>query len=226
MSIHHSFSLFLEKSLWSKLVNLIASNLFKFNLFADDSTLSLKYRNLPMNLLADTINCELIKVNNWLLVNKIKVNVSKSKFIVFAYRNKPDYPSIQLGAESISATDQIKFLGLTLDQSLSFKPHINSVLNKLSKSIGVIYRLNQYLPSQTLLMLYYSLIYPYLNYGIESWYNVTTTMSEKVLILQKRAIRSVYKIPYKGSTKAYFKQHNILRLLEIFSFKKSSMFVP
>ena len=202
-----------------------SSNFFKFNLFADDSTLSLKYRNLPMNLLADNINCELIKVNHWLLVNKIKVNVSKSKFIVFAYRNKPDYPSIQLGAESISATDQIKFLGLTLDQSLSFKPHINTVLNKLSKSIGVIYRLNQYLPSQTLLMLYYSLIYPYLNYGIESWYNVTTTMSEKVLILQKRAIRSVYKIPYNGSTKTYFKQHNILRLPEIFSFKIGSMFV-
>ena len=202
-----------------------SSNFFKFNLFADDSTLSLRYRNLPMNLLADNINCELIKVNHWLLVNKIKVNVSKSKFIVFAYRNKPDYPSIQLGVESISATDQIKFLGLTLDQSLNFKPHINSVLNKLSKSIGVIYRLNQYLPSQTLLMLYYSLIYPYLNYGIESWYNVTTTMSEKVLILQKRAIRSVYKIPYNGSTKTYFKQHNILRLPEIFSFKISSMFV-
>ena len=66
-------------------------------------------------------------------------------------RKKPDHPSHQLGGESISATDQKKFL----DQSLSFKPHLNTVLNKLSKSIGVIYRLNQYLPSQTHLTLIY-----------------------------------------------------------------------
>ena len=84
-----------------------------------------------MNLLANNINCELIKVNHWILFNKIKVNLNKSKFVVFSYRNKPDHPTLQLGAETMNATDQIKILGITLDQSLNFKPHMNSVQIKL-----------------------------------------------------------------------------------------------
>ena len=115
-----------------------------------------------MNALSENINRELKPINLWLILNKIKVNVTKSKFIVFSYRNEPDLPTLQLGAGDISSTDQIKFLGITLDKNLNFKPHINCVLNKMSKSVGVMYRLNDFLPSETLLSIYYSLIYPYL----------------------------------------------------------------
>ena len=72
-----------------------------------------------MKLLAGNTYCEVIKVYHCFFF-KFEVNVNKSKFIVFSNRNNPDHPSLQLGAESISATDQNKFLGLTLDQSLSF----------------------------------------------------------------------------------------------------------
>ena len=64
------------------------SKFFKYNLFFDDSTLSLKYGNIPMDVHANVINCELMKVNHWLLLNKIKVNVNKSKFWVFFYKKK------------------------------------------------------------------------------------------------------------------------------------------
>ena len=201
-----------------------SSNFFKFNLFADDSTLSFSYKDVPVNMLSENVNRELIPINLWLLLNKIKVNVTKSKFIVFSYRNEPDLPTLQLGTGDISSTDQIKFLGVTLDKNLNFKPHINTVLNKMSKSVGVMYRLNQFLPSQTLLSIYYSLVYPYLGYGVESWYSVTKTMSEKVRILQKKSIRSIFKIPYNGSTRTYFKEFNILQLPEVYKFKICSMF--
>ena len=99
-------------------------------------------------------------VNHWLLLNKIKVSVNKNKFICFSNRGMLDHLSLQLGTENITVTDQVKFPGLILDQNLNFKPGINTELNKLSKSIGVMYRNNPYLLSQTLLTLYYSLIYP------------------------------------------------------------------
>ena len=94
----------------------------------------------------------------------------------------------------------------------------------MSKSVGVMYRLNQFLPSQTLISIYYALVYPYLGYGVESWYSVTKTMSEKVRILQKKSIRSIFKIPYNGSTRTYFKEFNILQLPEVYKFKICSMF--
>ena len=95
-------------------------------------------------------------------------------------RNQQEHPTLLLEVGDINSTDQIKFLEVTLDKNVNFKQHIIAVLNKMSKSVGVMYRLNQYLPSQTLLSIYYSLVYPYLGYGVESWYSVTKTMSEKV----------------------------------------------
>ena len=169
-----------------------------------------------MNTLSENINRELKSINLWLLLNKIKVNVTKSKFIVFSYRIEPDFPTLQLGAGDISSTDQIKFLGVTLDKNLNFKPHINCVLNKMSKSVGVMYRLNNFLPSETHLSTFYSLVFAYLSYGVESWYSVAKTMSEKIQILKKKSIQSIFKIPNNDSTRTYSKGFNIRQLPDIY----------
>ena len=135
--------------------------------------------------------------------------------LVILYCSKPDLPSVQLGEGNMGATDRIKSLRLTLDQNLNFKPLINTVLNKLSKSVGFIYRIIVYLQGKTLFTVCHSLIYPFLSYGFESWHSVTNTMCEIVLIFNKRAIRSAYESPYNGSTNAYFKQLNVLKIPEI-----------
>ena len=94
---------------------------------------------VSVNVLSENIDRELIPINLWLLLNRIKVNVNKSKFIVFSYRNEPAHPTLQLEAGDISSTHQIKFIGVTFDKNLNFKLHINTALNKLSK----LNRLNQ-----------------------------------------------------------------------------------
>ena len=148
----------------------------------------------------------------------------KVKLLFLPDRNQQEHPTLLLEVGDINSTDQIKFLEVTLDKNVNFKQHIIAVLNKMSKSVGVMYRLNQYLPSQTLLSIYYSLVYPYLGYGVESWYSVTKTMSEKVQILQKKYIWSIFKVPYNGSTRTYFKEINILQLPEVCKFKLYSTF--
>ena len=65
----------------------------------------------------------------------------------------------------------------------------------------------------------------YVVYIYESWYSATKTMSEKVRILQKKSIRSIFKIPYNGSTRTYFKEFINLQLPEVCKFKICSMFV-
>ena len=85
-------------------------------------------------------------------------------------------------------------------------------------------RLNQNVLSQTLLSIYYSLLYLYLGYGVESWYSVTKAMSEKVRNLQKKWTRSIFKISNYGSTGTYFKRFNILQLPEIYRFQLCSSF--
>ena len=64
-----------------------------------------------------------------------------------------------------------KFLGIIVDNKLSWKFHIDNICKTISRNIGIIHRLKFYIPVSSLLMLYSSLILPYLNYGILAWGN-------------------------------------------------------
>ena len=83
-------------------------------------------------------------------------------------------------------------LGLLIDENLSWKTHIHSVANKISKTIGLIARLRHIVPTCTLLNIYQSLITPYLTYGLISWGNACKTFLDQILVLQKRALRLIY----------------------------------
>ena len=78
------------------------------------------------------------------------------------------------------------------DENLSWKTHIHSVANKISKTIGLIARLRHIVPTCTLLNIYQSLITPYLTYGLISWGNACKTLLDQILVLQKRALRLIY----------------------------------
>ena len=86
----------------------------------------------------------------------------------------------------------IKYLGLLIDENLSWKTHIHSVANKISKTIGLNARLRQIVPTCTFLNIYQSLITPYLTYGLISWGNACKTFQDQILVPQKRALRLTY----------------------------------
>ena len=69
----------------------------------------------------------------------------------------------------IKQVTETKFLGVLIDQHLSWKPHIDFVSKKISKSVGIIAKARFYLSSQTLMTLYYSLVYPFLTYCNVAW---------------------------------------------------------
>ena len=77
--------------------------------------------------------------------------------------------SIQIDNNVIERVKETVFLGVILDEHLSWKPHILSVSRKISKSIGIIYKSSFCLPKTSLRSLYCSLVYPYLTYYVSSW---------------------------------------------------------
>ena len=79
------------------------------------------------------INKDLLSINKWLKANKIKINVSKNKYIIFSYRKQFLLPNIQHDAENIEVTDSLKFLGIVLDGRLKFKNH-EGVMSKESQN--------------------------------------------------------------------------------------------
>ena len=174
------------------------SQIFDFYLFADDT--NLLYSNKDLKDLETVVNEELMKVGDWLDPNKLSLNTSKSNFVIFhPYQHKPDC-TIQLEIynndlkESVPLEQKtfVKYLGILIDNNLSWKYHIDYISSKVSKGIGMSARLRLLVPFATLLNIYRCLIEPYISYGLIAWGQAANIHLNKILILQKRALRLMY----------------------------------
>ena len=95
----------------------LVSNIFDMLMYADDTTL---YCNINQNVTAEVINGELLKINQWLGANKLSLNVSKTKFMVFHTHNRSvSYHDLQINGNKIERVTEFNFLGLVLQSNLS-----------------------------------------------------------------------------------------------------------
>ena len=98
----------------------------------------------------------------------------------------------------------IKFLGVTVDNRLSWKSHISNICKTISHNIGIINRLKFHFPSSSLLTLYSSLILPYLNYRILAWGNTHRNLLDRLLLLQKKSLRIICNTAARSHTNQLF----------------------
>ena len=140
------------------------SNELEFILFADDTTIFFEHSDL--DALTSHLNDQLNNVPAWLKANKLSINVNNTKLMIFRPRQKtlPITRQIVLENNVLEQVDNTKFLGVYIDQHLEWKTHVNFIPAKISKSIWLLYKAKCYLPSKSLLTLYYAVIYPYLTY--------------------------------------------------------------
>ena len=167
------------------------SNIFQFYLFADDTNIYYEAENLDK--LELVINNELKKLHTWLSVNRLSLNIDKTNFVVFHPFNKPLTKKITLKIykKAISEKDHVEYLGIVIDSTLSWRNHIDTVATKISKTIGLLYKLRYFVDTKIIKTLYYSLVYPHLIYGIEVWGSADETHLNKLLILQKKIVRLI-----------------------------------
>ena len=128
-----------------------------FFLFADDT--NIYYESQDLTEIQKTVNKELKKVRKWLDSNRLALNISKTNFVIFhAPRNKPDSQIIlKFGKKKISQETCVKFLGLLLDSNLSWKAHITELARKLSRSVGLFYKIRHYASLDILKLLYHGI---------------------------------------------------------------------
>ena len=107
-------------------------------------------------------------------------------------KNKPIKPvTILLNKKAIQQADYVKYLGILIDSKLTFKDHITSVSKKVSRITGLMYRIRSFVNDETLRMIYYSLMYPHLLYGIPIWGNADDTLINSLLLFQNKAVRLI-----------------------------------
>ena len=110
------------------------------------------------------------------------------------------------------------FLGVTLDSKLKFDLHIDNICKKVSRSIGVLFKLQNLLNTDILRQLYFALIFPYLNYCNLAWGATYQTHLERLFLLQKKAIRIINKKERLFHTNQLFITNRILKLPDIHLF--------
>ena len=83
------------------------------------------------------------------------------------------------------------YLGIVIDEKLSWKPHLSAVASKLAKLCGLFYKLRLYVDKQVLKKVYYTLIYPILLYGVICWGSCSKTVSKPVEVVHNRILRCI-----------------------------------
>ena len=98
----------------------------------------------------ELINSELICLNWWLKSNKISINADKTKYMLFSHNKNVNLPIIKIDNNKINATSVTKFLDIHLYKKLNFANHITEISIKVAKTIGLLYKLNRFLPETIL----------------------------------------------------------------------------
>jgi len=191
------------------------SKILKFFLFADDTTLLLSSEDIDSLII--TINTELANLADWLALNKLSLNVSKTNYIVFSGQHiEPSKLVISLNGNTITRVNCTKFLGVEIDDQLSWKKHTASIEKKLSSALFLIRKIRYKINCVTAQKLYDSLILPHISYCILIWGNSYKSTTLNITTLQKRALRLCFNINSSKSVSCSHKDklllHNLYNL--------------
>ena len=161
-------------------------------MYSDDSNLS--FASSSTNNIEVKLNDDLVRVNEWLIANKLTLNSSKTEFMLIGSRQRlstfQTVPSLSIGDKPIKQVNYAKSLGVYVDCNLSWNIHIDKLCKKIASGIGALKRIRPFVPNYTLLSIFKSLLQPHFDYCSVVWGNCSKTLSNKLQKLQNRAARS------------------------------------
>ena len=168
------------------------SSKLSFFRFADDTNIYYESNNLIE--LEKTVNKELKILSLWLNLNRLALNVSKTNFVIFRSPKKPLNHNVTLimNRKAIEQKDHVKYLGILMDQHLTWKQQIANVSKKISRGIGILAKLRGIgLDKSLLCNIYYCLVFSHLSYGVEAWGSACHSNLSKIRVLQNKAVRII-----------------------------------
>ena len=194
------------------------SHVAKFILYADDANIIVTGTSLHEIL--TEVNCLVSKLVNWVNANGLALNLKKTSYMLFSKR-RIESTSIQLRIDStpIERKTEARFLGVIVDEKLTWTSHIKAVKTKMSQYIGIMYKIKYLIPTKARLQIFQSFVQSHLNFCSLVWGFAAKSNIESLFTKQKQGIRAV--MPgnvsywYKNGdlpahTKSAFKEYGIL----------------
>ena len=125
-----------------------------------------------------------------------------------------------MGSKTLSRVDYIEYLGVLVNSTLSWKPHITELCKMLARTTGICFKIRHYVSHETLKLLYYSLFCSFISYAIVVWGLTHPTVLDCLYKLQKKVVSAVsFKDKYANSTPLFHKLKIIFKIYDIHSLK-------
>ena len=185
-------------------------------LFADDTCLMRKHSNF--STLQSNLNYQASCLIDCCKSNKLTINPQKCHvFLIPPKSNKTSTNFlVKLDDIFIKAENCVKYLGILIDSNLNFRFHLEEIENKISKSLGILYKLKLILPQNALLKLYYSMVHSHLLYGLVVWGSTFPSYLKKLNSIQNKAVKLIGGGNYLDRVTPYYSKLNILKLPDLY----------
>ena len=184
----------------------------EITLFADDTTMIVSESSTSIQL---NLQKELSKVDDWCKSNKLTINTGKSKLMCFG-KNFSNQNTFYIGENNLTYTSSFKYLGVTIDNKLKFSQHIDLICLKMAKFNGILYRARNYFSKNALILFYKSYIVPVISYGLMVYGCSSKQNLMKILVAQKKLLRTIaFKRKFEYISHI-FEEHNIETVHDMF----------
>ena len=182
--------------------------------FADDT--NLLYVNKNLRVIQNKINGDLKSLCTWLRANKISLNASKTELIIFRDPRKKMTIDlkIKIDGKRLVPSRSVKYLGVYIDQHLSWHTHLNELSTKLSRAVGMLSKIRHYVGRITLHMVYYGIFSSLLTYGSQIW-GQQNMVAGRLQVLQNRAVRVMHFQPPRTSATPLLKKSKNLKVSDL-----------
>ncbi len=178
------------------------SNIGTFILFADDTNIFISGNDRQDSI--QKANAVLASVSSYMMANKLHINLIKCCYMHFKPKTegKVNYDErVMINNSEIEEVTETKFLGVIIDNELTWSPHINYLIKKLKCNTGMLNRIRNCIPSHLHKTLYHTLFESHLSYGINVWGNAAKHLIDSLFTIQKHCIRIMF-----GDKEAYLEK--------------------
>lgn len=190
------FTLFVNDFIYS--INLPESQIF---IFADDIFLLFSHDKYFVDVLQANMDYNLNLALEWFQLNNLSVNVGKCKAMIFNGQLKDI--SVKMGSKTLNIVEDMKCLGIIIDNKLTFGKHINKLASKVSFVLKRLYNLGSYLPTSIRITVAHAVLMPHIIYGLEVIAGCSVRELEKLRKIFRRIIRYVFKLKPQVHITAY-----------------------
>ena len=197
-------------------------NVAKFILYADDANIILTGEN--MNEIEEQLSILTAALLKWVDSNGLVLNLKKTNYMIFSRRKVDRNINLIIANTHIQCKSEARFLGVIVDDKLNWSQHIKTIKSKMSRYVGIMYRIKSSLPIQACLQIFHSLVMSHINFCSLVWGFSAKSNIESLFVNQKKGMRAVMpgyvEYFYKDGvlpahTKTGFNQYHVLTVQNV-----------